>query len=140
MAKVLLEIVGSQRLDEESDKIELTTVGTLEETDKSYVIKYNEQQATPMAPVAVSVTVDKTEGIAEMTREGGFYSCLTIDKNERRLCRYGTEYGDILMGISGHSIDIDINGGEGSFYLAYDIDINGALASRNDIKLSFKEI
>ena len=53
------------------------------------------------------------------------------------------QYSGILLGITEsdtHSIDIDINGGEGSFYLAYDIDINGALASRNDIKLSFKEI
>lgn len=140
MSKVLLEIVGSQRVDNEKDKVEMTTVGTLEETDSSYIIKYDEQQEPPMSPIAVSLTVNKDEKSAEVIRNGAVYSCLNIEKSNRRLCRYGTEYGDILMGISGHSIDVDINDGKGSFYLAYDIDINGALASRNDIKLNFKEI
>lgn len=140
MSKVLLEIVGSQHVDNEKDKVEMTTVGTLEETDSSYIIKYDEQQEPPMPPIAVSLTVNKNEKSAEVIRSGSVYSCLSIEKSNRRLCRYGTEYGDILMGISGHSIDVDIHDGRGCFYLAYDIDINGALASRNDIKLNFKEI
>lgn len=138
MKEVLLEIVGTQRIDRQRDKLEMTTVGTLEENDRNYIIKYKEEQEPPCAPVDVCVTVSKTEDLVEMTRSGASESCLIIERSKRNLCHYATDYGDILMGISGHSIDVHSEEEKGSFYFSYDIDFNGALASKNEVKLSYK--
>lgn len=139
MNKILLEIVGTQRIENQSDKMELTTTGTFEETQDAYIINYNEEQEPPAAPIHVRVTIRKDEKAVEMTRSGAFDSCLIIEKSKRNLCHYGTEYGDILMGISGHTIDSEYADEKGCFIFSYDIDINGALASRNEVKLTFRK-
>lgn len=119
--------------------MELTTVGTIEETAEKYIINYKEEQEPPAAPIAVCVAIMKDEKSVEMTRTGEFNSCLIIEKSKRNLCHYGTEYGDILMGISGHIIDCDYADDKGQFIFSYDIDINGALASRNEVKINFRK-
>lgn len=139
MDEILLEIVGTQRIDNQSDKMELTTVGILEEQNDAYVIRYSEEQEPPTKPIRVCVKIDKNEKSVEMTRSGAFNSCLIIEKSKRNLCRYGTEFGDILMGISGHTIEHEYADEKGHFLFSYDIDINGALASRNEVKMTFRK-
>lgn len=138
MKNVLLTIAGSQRIDGEKDKMELTTTGTLEITDDAYIIKYNEEQEPPLSPVNVTVKISKDEKAVEMTRAGAFDSCLIIEKSKRNLCHYGTAYGDILMGISGHSIETEISENNGKFNFCYNIDVNGALASKNEVNITYK--
>jgi uncharacterized beta-barrel protein YwiB (DUF1934 family) len=135
----LLEIVGTQQIDNQRDKMELTTVGTFEETEETYVIKYREEQEPPTAPIDVCVVISKDEKSVEMTRSGACHSCLTIEKSQRNLCHYGTEYGDILMGISGHILDCNYADEKGKFTFSYDIDINGVLASRNEVRMTFRK-
>ncbi len=74
-----------------------------------------------------------------MTRNSAYATCMIIEKSKRNMCRYGTEYGDILMGISGHTIDTEFDGESGEFTFGYDIDFNGALASKNEVKMSFRK-
>lgn len=136
---ILLEIIGTQRIDNQKEKMELTTVGTFEENEDIYIINYSEEQEPPIRPVDVCVKIDKNEKSVEMTRSGAYNSCLIIEKSKRNLCSYGTEYGDILMGISGHNIDCDYHNEAGRFTFEYDIDINGALASRNKVEINFRK-
>ena len=44
MEKVPIEIIGSQNIDNQFDKTEFKTVGTFEELEEKYVIKYKEEQ------------------------------------------------------------------------------------------------
>lgn len=138
MKKAILEITGIQKIDGMKDKMELTTVGTIDEDEGFYIINYNEEQEPPLAPVNVTVKINKDESSVEMTRTGAFDSCLVIEKAKRNLCHYGTEYGDILMGIAGHHIENEINDNDGKFDFCYDIDINGALASKNEVIINYK--
>ncbi|MCH5320112.1 MAG: DUF1934 domain-containing protein [Eubacterium sp.] len=138
MNKILLEIKGIQRIDTQRDKMELTTAGTFEETAEAYVINYTEEQEPPTPPIDVCVKISKDEKAVEMTRTGAFNSCLIIEKSKRNLCHYGTEFGDILMGISGHTIEGECTDEKGSFIFTYDIDMNGALVSRNEVRINFR--
>lgn len=138
MNKILIEITGTQRVDNQKSKMELTTVGTIEETADTYIVNYTEEQEPPVEPVKVCVKIQKDEKRVEMIRSGPFDSCLIIEKSKRNLCPYGTEYGDILMGISGHTIDSEYSHDNGNFLFSYDIDINGALVSRNEVKMRLK--
>ena len=113
---VILEIVGTQRLNGDSDKIELTTVGTLQTEPETLVFRYTEQ----------------------ILRTGAYGSCLTIARGQRNLCRYGTPYGDVLMGIYGKAVEIQENAADGRVQLRYEIDINGTLASKNQLKIDYR--
>ncbi len=139
MEKVLIEVVGTQNIDNQFDKTELKTIGTFEELEEKYIIRYKEEQGEGEKPVDVSIVVLKDESVVEMTRDGEISSCLVIERSQRNLCHYGTAYGDILMGISGHFIEHEPNENGGKFSFGYDIDINGALASKNRVKLSYKK-
>lgn len=138
MKRIVLEIIGIQKIDGMSDKMEMTTVGTIEDKGEHYIVKYNEEQEPPMAPINVTLKISKDESGVEMTRSGAYSSCLMIEKEKRNLCHYGTEYGDILMGIAGRSIDIEAGEAEGKFDFCYEIDINGALASKNEVIINYR--
>lgn len=138
--KAVIKIIGTQRLGKDSDKIELTTVGTLEETESSYIFRYKEEQEEPGKPISTKLTIDKDEKKVEMLRSGPFGSLLIIERSKRNLCNYGTMYGDLLMGIYGKGIENNYNGKTGTFVFSYDIDVNGALTSQNEVKVEFKSL
>ncbi|MFR5875350.1 MAG: DUF1934 domain-containing protein [Eubacterium sp.] len=137
--KALIKIIGSQHYGAENDdSIEITTVGTIEETADNYIIRYNEEQEPPSKPIRAKLSIAKDEKRVEMIRSGAYSSCLIIERSKRNLCRYGTEYGDLLMGIYGRAIESDYANGEGTFCFGYDIDVNGALTSQNEVKVEIK--
>ena len=85
MEKVLIEIIGSQNIDNQFDKTEFKTVGTFEELEEKYVIKYKEEQDAGEEPINVSVVVLKDESSVEMTREGAVavsYTHLDVYKRQ----------------------------------------------------------
>ena len=136
--RVLLTITGTQMYDDNNDKIELTTVGTLEERNDWYVVKYKEEQEPPQKAIDVTVKIAKDDKTVEILRCGVANSCLIIEKSKRNLCHYGTFYGDILMGIHGKTIQSDVQEDCGRFEFGYDVDINGALTSRNKLVMDYK--
>lgn len=137
--KAVLEIIGTQLYDSENDdKIELTTVGTIEETEDKFIIRYTEEQEPPRNPIRAKLSIAKDNSNVEMLRSGDVGSCLIIERSKRNLCRYGTEYGDLLMGIYGRSIESEAGECEGFFSFGYDIDVNGALTSKNEVTVKYR--
>lgn len=138
MAKALITIIGHQKFDDNKDQVEMKTVGTVEYDDDNYIIRYNEELENSTAPLRAKLNIAKDESKVEMIKSGAYSSCLIIEKSKRHLCNYGTEYGDMLMGIFGREVENDFNENEGTFKFSYDIDINGAISSQNDVIIKFK--
>lgn len=138
MAKALITIIGHQKFDDDKDQVEMKTVGTVEHDDDNYIIRYNEELENGTAPLRAKLNIAKDESKVEMIKSGPYSSCLIIEKSKRHLCNYGTEYGDMLMGIFGREVKNDFNENEGTFKFSYDIDINGAISSQNDVIIKFK--
>ena len=44
----------------------------------------------------------------------------------------------MLMGIFGREVENAYNDNEGTFKFSYDIDINGAISSQNDVTIEFR--
>ncbi len=140
MDRIVLKITGTQQAGMQKDKTELTTIGTLRDDGLAYIVKYTEECEPPYSPVDVTVRIQKDESFVEMRRSGEHGSCLTIEKAKRNLCHYGTEFGGILMGIYGRDIEAgEVQDGCGSFTFRYDIDINGAVASKNTVNMTFSK-
>lgn len=138
MAKALITIIGHQKFDDDKDHVEMKTVGTFEHDDDNYIIRYNEELENSTAPLRAKLNIAKNESKVEMIKSGAYSSCLIIEKSKRHLCNYGTEYGDMLMGIFGREIETEFNETEGTFKFSYDIDINGAISSQNDVIIKFR--
>ena len=137
--KILLTVTGTQSYGSNNDdSVELTTVGTIEETDEFHIIRYSEEQAPPEKPIKVKLSISKDEKKVEMMRSGAYSSCLIIERSKRNLCRYGTQYGDLLMGIYGRNIENQTAESGGTFNFSYDIDVNGALSSQNEVVVKYK--
>lgn len=138
MAKALITIIGHQKFDDDKDQVEMKTVGTFEHDDDNYIIRYNEELENSTAPLRAKLNIAKDESKVEMIKSGAYSSCLIIEKSKRHLCNYGTEYGDMLMGIFGREIKTEFNETEGTFKFSYDIDVNGAISSQNDVIIKFR--
>lgn len=138
MAIALITIIGHQKFDDDKDQVEMKTVGTFEHDDDNYIIRYNEELENSTAPLRAKLNIAKDESKVEMIKSGAYSSCLIIEKSKRHLCNYGTEYGDMLMGIFGREIKTEFNETEGTFKFSYDIDINGAISSQNDVIIKFR--
>ena len=136
--KALLTITGSQDYNGDKDKIEMKTVGTIEHKDDSYIIRYTEAIENSNASLKSKLTIAKDESKVEMMKSGPYSSRLIIEKSKRHLCNYGTEYGDMRMGIFGKNVENHYDENEGRFDFAYEIDVNGAVSSINDVTIKYK--
>lgn len=136
--KALITIIGRQKFDSDNDKIEMKTVGSIECDDDNYIIRYNEELENSAVPIRARLNIAKDESRIEMIKSGAYSSCLIIEKSKRNLCNYGTEYGEMLMGIFGKNIENDFGENEGSFNFSYEIDINGAVSSQNEVTVLYK--
>ncbi|WP_178669457.1 DUF1934 domain-containing protein [uncultured Eubacterium sp.] len=138
MAKALITITGRQQYDDDKDQVEMKTIGTVDQDDENYIIRYNEELENSTMPIRARLNIAKDESKVEMIKSGPYSSCLIIEKSKRHLCNYGTEYGDMLMGIFGREVENAYNDSEGTFKFSYDIDINGAISSQNDVTIKFR--
>ena len=138
MAKALITITGRQQYDDDKDQVEMKTIGTVEQDDENYIIRYNEELENSTMPIRARLNIAKDESKVEMIKSGPYSSCLIIEKSKRHLCNYGTEYGDMLMGIFGKSIENDYKENEGGFNFSYEIDINGVVSSQNEVTILYR--
>lgn len=136
--KALITVIGRQNYNGDKDKIEMKTVGTIEHCDDSYIIRYDENIEDNSNPLKAKITIAKDESKVEMMKSGAYSSYLVIEKSKRHLCNYGTEYGDMLMGIFGKNVENNYNEDEGSFDFSYEIDVNGAVSSLNDVTIKYR--
>ncbi len=139
MERVLLEIIGTQQIDDKKDKIELTTMGTIRDDGTAYIVRYKEEQEPPSKPIDVTVRIAKDASSVNMTRSGGLDSCLLIEKSKRNQCQYRTPFGDVLMGIYGREVETVLEEDGGKFNFVYDIDINGSVTSKNTVNMIFRK-
>ena len=138
MQKIVLNITGTQQMGRDKDKIEMTTVGTMRDDGKAYIIRYKEHPEPPAPPIKVNLRIDKDGSFVELSRNMvSQSSSIAIEKSKRNLCAYKTPYGNMLMGIYGKDIEIKTGEKNGSFYFGYDIDINGAVSSQNTVKIDY---
>lgn len=118
------------------DVMELITEGTYKPVKlgnaDGWEISYEDSEATGFAGSTTTVTCIGNE-LASMRRSGSADSHLVIEKDRRHHCHYGTEYGDMLLGISASRIINRLSEEGGVLYFKYTIDINSAFVSENEI-------
>lgn len=136
---VLISIRGIQKVDAEQDTTELFTRGNYYRKNDHYYITYEESEATGFQG---SRTTLKVEGERRVTliRSGQVRSHLVVESGERNIGMYGTEAGDMVIGINTHQIRSGLTDSGGDLYFSYSLDINSSLISENEIFVSVREV
>ena len=132
-----IEIRGISRLGDQKDVTQLSTKGSYCLKNNSAYISYEESEATGFAGVH---TVLKVEGDRKvtLTRRGTVGAQLMMEQGVRHLCHYGTEYGDLQLGVFTNRIASRLDENGGSVEFAYSLDVNSALASENEVSIQVK--
>lgn len=135
----LITIEGHITMEDDTDSVSLTTVGSYQYKNGKHYIVYKETEATGFA--GCTTTLKAWENGVSMTRFGGEGSSnLLIEKGAINLCNYQTVAGPIMLDINGIDIinNLDEKGGELTF--EYSLNAGGMLISDNKVYVKVKEI
>ena len=138
MNDFIIEIKGIQGIDEQSDIIELSTVGTLSEKDGKFLITYEENKTLEEKTVKTKVLTENDKVI--MLRSGGIDSRMVIEKGRRNTCFYAVPQGELVLGIFGEEIENNLNSNGGKLKMSYTIDIENSLLSKNTVEISVRKV
>lgn len=136
--EVLISIKSTQSIGgEAAEPTELITQG-------SYACKGTLKKFSYMESAITGLEGTKTEFLIRpdevvMNRTGTVTSRMVFRKGKKHSFLYGTPYGTLAMGINTSFIDVFLNEQGGSLDMAYDLDFENALLSRNQISISIKE-
>lgn len=136
---VLISILSTQLVEGERDEMELTTFGNYYERNGKYYIVYQESEATGFDGDTTTTVKIEGENKVTMIRNGALRSQLIMERGKRHLCHYGTEYGNIIIGVLTDTITSSLGDGGGKVDFNYTLDIDGALASENTVRINVKE-
>ena len=112
--------------------------GTLEFFDDRFSITYREEEGDLAGCTTVVTCVDGS--LVTVCRTGPFETELTIEQGRRHTTLYNTEYGSMLMGVYGESVESAMDETGGKLDFTYTIDISGDFVSRNHLQITVKEI
>lgn len=133
----IIKIVGTQKVDDQTDTVELTTAGTLTKTVDGWDIHYEESEATGMEGTATTVHVTEDKVILERT--GTNASFLVLEKHRRHHSNYNTPYGTIDLGTYATALDHDLSPVGGQLYFAYTLGFNGSINSEHTVHITIRE-
>lgn len=135
---VLITIKGTQTVDGEKDTTELFTQGIFYKKDGCFYITYDESETTGFAGNKTTLKVDGNEKVIFM-RGPATRSHLIVEKGKRNIGHYGTEAGDVAIGVSTKEIDSKLCENGGELYFSYSLDINQTYVSDNEVYINIKD-
>lgn len=122
----IIEVIGTQSVDGQSDTVELTSDGFVETNEKGIRLTYDEGEGTTvLTVVGESVSIN---------RSGEDGMSMVIQKNRRRQCSYPSPMGMLLIGTFCEEMEIE----ENHIKLKYNLDMNSALMSKNTLEVNIK--
>ncbi len=137
--EVIITIKGIQGIDGESDTVEFTTVGRFGQRDGKYFLSYEEGQLIEGGNIKTKFFINSSDSVV-LQRDGDIKSRMEIEKGQRRICFYSTPIGELSIGIYGETVKVDFNEHGGNIKLAYTIDSDLKLISRNEVNITVKEV
>lgn len=134
----LIEILGTQQLDEEDkDIVEVTTIGkyTVAPTGNRF-IKYTEyDRDDPRISQSTTIKISNNQQIT-ITRDGHYASQLLLEVGKRHQCHYSTPAGAMIIGVYTHKMDIGLDENGGKMSVAYTLDFDSCVVSENTFKIT----
>lgn len=136
--KYMISIIGEQRLDDDTDKVEVLTTGNyIMKKDHCYIGYKEYDQENPNDCYDNLIKVE--ENMVTITRKGPMRSQLMLEKGRRHQCLYQTIAGDLMIGVFTKTMKSTLNEKGGTLEVSYTLDFNTDLVSENSFKITVKE-
>lgn len=136
---VWISIKGIQQIDDEKDTVELFTQGNFYRRNNSYYITYEESETTGFEGCKTTLKIEGENKIT-LIRSGLHRSHLIMENGERNLGHYGTDAGDMVIGVNTRQIKSGLSDQGGDLYFSYSLDINSSLLSENEVFVSVQDL
>lgn len=134
----LISILGEQKLDGETDKIEVLTAGNFMKKRDHFYIGYKEYDEDN--PETCYNNLIKVEGdTVTINRKGPMRSQLMLQKGRRHQCVYQTIAGDLNIGVFTKTLDNRLGEKGGRLEVSYTLDFNTDLISENRFVITVEE-
>ena len=136
--KYLISIIGEQRLDGDSDRIEVLTGGNyIMKNGHSYIGYKEYDESSPNDCYDNLIKVE--ENMVTITRKGPMRSQLMLEKGRRHQCIYQTVAGDLTIGVYTKTLKSTLGKNGGTLEVSYTLDFNTDLVSENSFKITVEE-
>ena len=136
--RYLISILGEQKLNGETDKIEVLTAGNFMKKKDHFYIGYREYDEDN--PETFYNNLIKVEGdMVTINRKGPMRSQLMLEKGRRHQCIYRTIAGDLTIGVFTKTLNNDLHERGGTLEVSYTLDFNTDLVSENRFLIKIEE-
>lgn len=137
--KVMLSICGRQAyMDQEPDKIELVTEGTLEYCDGGWDICYEESDLTGLSGVTTTFRVEPDKVI--LNRTGKLHSQMVFQEGVSHESLYQMDFGALMITVCATRIIAMLDESGGMIDLVYRIEIEQSTAGTVDYHLEITPV
>ena len=136
---VIISIKSVQTFEDQTpETVELTTAGRLEpDGDQGYNLSYQESEVTGMEGTLTTFQIEKDR--ITLMRLGQFNSQMVFEEGRRHLSMYESPYGTLSVGINTRKMRADLDLRGGTISLAYDIELNHAVAGMTPFEIQVRE-
>ena len=136
---VIISIKSVQTFEDQTpETVELTTAGRLEpDGDQGYNLSYQESEVTGMEGTLTTFQIEKDR--ITLMRLGQFNSQMVFEEGRRHLSMYESPYGTLSVGINTRKMRADLDSRGGTISLAYDIELNHAVAGMTTFEIQVRE-
>lgn len=109
------------------------------EEDNRYILTYRETQQDEdtgeISEADIELTLEKNR--VTMNRKGEYSNTMVFVKDQRFEGTYRTPFGDMDMAVYSRAVQCDAEETKGSVHLKYQLDVQGAYASTNELHLEY---
>lgn len=136
--KYMISIIGEQKLDGETDRIEVLTAGNYMMKKDHFYIGYKEyDENNPNEHSDNLIKVEKD--MVTISRKGPMRSQLILEKGKRHQCVYQTVAGNLMIGVFTKTMKSTLNDKGGTLEVSYTLDFNTDLVSENSFNIKVEE-
>ena len=127
--------------EEEADRIELMTRGSLVKKGSSYYISYKETQTIGFEGCTTTIKIAEDGSRVALLRFGRANAQLMIERGRRNLCHYETDVGSLTLGVTGDGIECGLTEKGGRATFSYLLDAEDArIISRNTLEMTVQHV
>lgn len=121
------------------DQMQIVTTGTLMPQEGFSLLRYRERQEDEetgeVMESDIQLVLKKDE--VTMNRMGEFSNTMLFHRNRRFETTFRTPYGDLPMAVYARSVQCEVGEESGKVHLKYELSMQGAYASTNELHLEF---
>lgn len=136
--KYMISILGEQKLDGETDSVEVLTEGNFMKKNDRFFIGYKEyDEENPNEHYDNLIKVEPH--MVTIIRRGPTGSRLMLEKGRRHQCLYQTMAGDLMIGVFTRTLQNRLHEHGGTLEVSYTLDFNTDLVSENRFFITVEE-